>query len=149
MDQGGQADPAAGLNASGPVLLFDGECGLCASGVQFMLRHDRRGAVRFAPLQGIYAALVRSRHPELNGIDSMVWVEQDKNGNERVFVRSAAGLTAASYLGGIWRLAAVGRLIPSPVRDWAYDLMARHRHGALGSPTCLVPAPEHRARFLA
>jgi predicted DCC family thiol-disulfide oxidoreductase YuxK len=145
----GEADPAAGLNASGPVLLFDGECGLCASGVQFMLRHDRRGAVRFAPLQGTYAALVRGRHPALNGVDSMVWVAPGRDGGEQVFVRSEAGLAAASYLGGVWRLAAIGRLMPSSFRDRIYDLVARHRHGAFGSATCLVPTPEQRARFLA
>ena len=40
----------------GPVLLYDGDCGFCAESVQLVLRHERRRRVRFAPLQGVFAA---------------------------------------------------------------------------------------------
>ena len=83
-----------------PVLLYDGTCGFCARSVQLILRHDRRGTLRFAALQGGYGAEVRSRHPELAGIDSMVWVEPATPGNpERLWVRSGAALQMVRYLG--------------------------------------------------
>jgi predicted DCC family thiol-disulfide oxidoreductase YuxK len=33
------------------VILFDGECRFCRAGVTFVIRHDPRGAFRFAPRQ--------------------------------------------------------------------------------------------------
>ena len=138
--------PPAAL--AGPVLLYDGTCGFCAESVQLVLRHDRRGTLRFAPLQGALGVAVRSSHPELDGVDSMVWVEPEGAGS-RVLTRSDAGLRIARYLGGWWRLAGAARLVPRPLRNAAYDLIARHRHRLLaGGPSCLVPAPEDRARFL-
>lgn len=131
-----------------PVLLYDGTCGFCAESVQLVLRHDRRRTLRFASLQGPFGRSVLERHPELEGVDSIVWVEPAGAG-ERVLVRSDAALRIAGYLGGWWRLARVGSAVPRVVRDAAYDTVARHRHRLLGSgPSCLIPSPDDRDRFL-
>jgi len=136
--------------ATDPVLLYDGVCGFCAANVQFILRNDPGGRLRFAPLQGAFASTVRARHPELQGVDSMVWVEPASGrDSERVFVRSAAALRAVRYLGGFWQLALAAALVPRRLRDAGYDLIARHRHQLAGGATCLVPGPDVRARFLA
>jgi predicted DCC family thiol-disulfide oxidoreductase YuxK len=140
---------AAGPGA-GPVLLYDGTCGFCAASVQLVLRHDRHGTLRFAPLEGTLGAEVRRRHAELEGVDSMVWVEPGPAGAPaRVLTRADAALRIARYLGGWWRLAGAARVLPRSLRDAMYDLVARHRHRLVrGGPACLVPAPEVRARFL-
>ena len=80
----------------------------------------------------------------------MIWVEPAGGGApERVVVRSAAALRVAGYLGGAWTLARAAWLVPRPLRDAAYDLVARHRHRFLGAAgACFVPPPEDRARFL-
>lgn len=133
-----------------PVLLYDGTCGFCAESVQTVLRHDRRGTLQFAPLQGEFGTAVVSRHPELQSIDSMIWVEPASGGTERVAVRSSAALRVASYLGGIWRVLLLGYALPPPIRDALYDFVARHRHHIMGSrDNCLVVTPELRSRFLA
>jgi predicted DCC family thiol-disulfide oxidoreductase YuxK len=118
--------------------------------VQLVLRHDRRRTLRFASLQGAFGAAIRASHPELEGVDSVIWVEPgDHRGAGRVLVRSDAALRVARYLGGWWNLALVARALPRPVRDAGYDLLARHRHRLLGAgPHCLIPAPEVRERFL-
>jgi predicted DCC family thiol-disulfide oxidoreductase YuxK len=133
-----------------PVLLYDGTCGFCAESVQLVLRHDRRRTLRFASLQGEFGSRVRASHPELDGVDSVIWAEPGADrGTGRLLVRSDAALRVARYLGGWWRLALVARVLPRPVRDAAYDLIARHRHRLLDSGvSCLVPAPEVRERFL-
>jgi predicted DCC family thiol-disulfide oxidoreductase YuxK len=132
------------------VLLYDGTCGFCAESVQLVLRHDRRRTLRFASLQGAFGVEVRGRHPELAEADTVVWVDPAFGGRgERVLLRSDAALRVAAYLGGWFHLARVAAILPRPLRDAAYDLVARHRHQLTGDgPSCLVPAPEARARFL-
>lgn len=138
------------LEPAGPVLLYDGACGLCGAAVRFVLAHDRRGTLRFAALGGAYGRSLVERHPELREADSMVWIEPPAAGRpERALVRSAAAIRVAAYLGGGWALARAAWLVPRPLRDAAYDLVARHRHrlgGAAGA--CYVPTPGERARFL-
>ncbi len=132
-----------------PILLYDGTCGFCAESVQLVLRHDRRRTLRFAALQGRFGAETRARHPELAEVDSVVWVDPaDGARAERVFTRSDAALRVAAYLGGWFHLARVMAVLPRPVRDAAYDLVARHRHRLSDAPSCLLPAPEVRERFL-
>lgn len=131
------------------VMLYDGTCGFCAASVGFILRHESRKSLRFAPLQGSFAADVRQRHPELDGVDSMVWVEAPGTDRERVAVRGKAVLRAAGYLGSIWALAGVARILPAGLLDAGYDLIARHRHKLVRQPdACFIPAPDVRARFL-
>jgi predicted DCC family thiol-disulfide oxidoreductase YuxK len=135
---------------AGPVLLYDGTCGFCAESVQFVLRHDRRGLLRFAALDSAYGRGVLGRHPELRGFDSVLFVEPALNGApEKVAAHSSAALRVAEYLGGRWGLLRVARVVPSPIRDAAYRLVARHRHRlSAHGPQCLVPSAQDRARFL-
>jgi predicted DCC family thiol-disulfide oxidoreductase YuxK len=131
-----------------PVLLYDGVCGFCNSAVHFILRHETLNTLRFAPLQGQYAATLKGRHPEVGDVDSVVWVE-GVGADERVLVRSNAALRVASYLGGFWKLWGVFRLVPRVVRDFGYDWFARHRYRWFGKyTTCPVPTSDVRSRFL-
>jgi predicted DCC family thiol-disulfide oxidoreductase YuxK len=132
--------------AASPVLLYDGSCGFCNHTVQLVLRRDRLGTLRFASLQSPFAERVIEGHPELSGIDSVVWVDPATG---QILTRSAAALRVVAYLGGLWRVALIFRLIPRPIRDWAYGVIARHRHCLMRTePHCLVPAEEVRHRFL-
>lgn len=117
--------------------------------MRLVLRHDRCGTLRFASLQGAFAAALIPRHPELVSLDSLVWVEPVPGGGERVLVRSAAVLRAAAYLGSWWRVFLAAWAVPRALRDAAYDLLARHRHRILGADgRCFLPPPAQRARFL-
>ena len=137
--------------AVGPVLYYDGECGVCTRSVELVLRHDRRGTLRFASLRGAPGAALLARHPELAGVDSLCWVEDGEGGTgkgERVLVRSEAVLAVARYLGGWWRVAAVLRVIPRAIRDAGYSWFARRR-GRFGKPeACRAPTAAERSRFL-
>ena len=129
-------------------MLYDGLCGFCDGTVQYVLAHDRLKTMRFAPLQGQFAAGVLARHPGLHGIDSIVLVERTAQG-EHVFVQSDAVLRIAEYLGGGFRTARVLRIVPRVLRDGAYALFARFRYRLFGRLTaCAIPPAEVRARFL-
>ena len=135
--------------ATAPLLLYDGTCGFCAASVTFILRHERQHTLRFATLQGAVGSEIRRRHPRLESVDSMVWVDPAAGSHEEtVFVRSAAALRAARYLGGAWSLLTIGKLLPSWLRDRIYDWIARHRHSLSRGPRCFVPTLEQASRFL-
>ncbi len=138
-----------------PVLLYDGLCAFCDWTVRWVIRADRHAVFRFAALQGALAAGVRARHPRLEAIDSLVLVEGDHVGPdqtaspERVSVRSGAVLRIAALLGGPWKVLLLLRVVPRPVRDWAYDIFARNRYRLFARyDECALPPPEVRDRFL-
>jgi predicted DCC family thiol-disulfide oxidoreductase YuxK len=134
----------------GPVLLYDGQCGFCNSTIQWILRHDPNGSLRFAPLEGAFGGALRVRHPELATIDSLIWVVSSGSDTPaRLSTRSDAALQVARYLGGRWRLAGLLTIIPRPLRDAVYDLIAKHRHRlSRGGIECVLPTAAQRARFL-
>lgn len=132
-----------------PVLIYDGVCGICNRSIQAILRYDRHGTLRFAALNGDFARAVTDRHPDLRAVDSMVFVDNPGESNERVSVRSAAALRVVGYLGGPFRVLLMARMIPAPLRDRLYDRFAAIRYRVFGKyETCPLPAPEVRARFL-
>ena len=137
---------------TGALLLFDGTCGFCARSVQFVLqREHRRRSLRFASLDSAIGREVRAQYPELDGVDSVVWVEAGTNHDYRLYVRSEAVFRVLKYLGGVWTAVAIaGAVVPRFIRDWAYDFVARHRHKIIprGGESCLLPSPEQRARFI-
>lgn len=131
-----------------PVLLYDGVCGFCNKTVQMILDNDRRGTLRFAALQSNYGRAVVERHPEIQGVDSVVFVEKSFGG-ERVYVRSSAALKVAAYLGGLWKVFLCAYVVPRTLRDYLYDLFARNRYRFFGKhDQCMLPPAEARARFL-
>lgn len=132
-------------------VLYDGVCGLCDRWVGWLLKRDRRRALLFAPLQGLTAAQVRARHPELPAADdTLLVVEAPGTPAERVRTLSDGALATLARLNGFWGVAAaLLRLVPPPLRDPVYRAVARRRHRWFGRlAACRVPAAEERARFL-
>ncbi len=130
------------------TLLFDGVCNLCNGVVQFIIRHDQRGIFRFVALQSDLGQALLAAHgqplPPPGGPESVVLLE-----GGRLYSHSTAVLRIAGLLGGPWRLAAVGWLLPRPWRDALYRYVARHRYRWFGRrEACWLPTPELRARFL-
>jgi predicted DCC family thiol-disulfide oxidoreductase YuxK len=135
---------------NGGVVLFDGVCALCNRTVQHLLERDRRGVLRFAPLQGPTAAALWQRHPGRNpGLKTMVYVRDFGTPDEVLFFRSRAVLEILSDLGGPWRWVRLARLIPGPIRDAVYNAIARRRYAWFGRyDACRLPSPGQEERFL-
>jgi predicted DCC family thiol-disulfide oxidoreductase YuxK len=132
------------------TILFDGVCTLCNGFVQFVIRHDPHGYFSFAALQSEAGQALLAAHGQplsaasLAHPDSVVLVADG-----RVYTHSTAVLRIAGHLGGVWRLAAVGWLLPRTWRDALYRYVARHRYQWFGQQeSCLMPTPALRARFL-
>ncbi len=132
--------------ASVDRLFYDGDCGLCHSAVQFAIRHDRRAVFRFAPLHGPTFNRVLTGSQRSSLPDSLVV----HTGDGRLLVRSAAvGYLLKQLRGGWMLLAALLWIIPRPIRDLGYDLVAAVRRRLFARPqsACPVVAPSLRARF--
>jgi len=130
----------------GPLVLYDGTCGLCNRSVQLILRHDRRGRFRFAALQSELGRALLARHGlPVDALDTVVLV---KDG--RAWTKSAAALRIARGMDGPWPLLRAFAVVPRPVRDFFYDRLANNRYRIFGRvDACMLPPPEVRARFLA
>jgi predicted DCC family thiol-disulfide oxidoreductase YuxK len=125
------------------VLLFDGVCTLCNGVVQFVIQRDPAGRFQFATLQSDAARRLLQAAPQPLP-DTLVLVEDG-----RMFLRSTAVLRVARGLEFPWPLAFVLVVVPRPLRDWVYDIVARNRYRWFGRrDVCMVPTPELRARFL-
>ncbi|HXC17327.1 MAG TPA: DCC1-like thiol-disulfide oxidoreductase family protein [Holophagaceae bacterium] len=130
-----------------PVLFYDGTCGLCHGAVLFVLKRDKRAAFRFAPLQGETLTELVPEDTRAALPDSLVLREPDG----RLFTRSSAVVAMLKRLGLFWRvMGALLRIIPLPLRDLGYDLVAKVRHRLFKKPddACPIVPNELRGRFL-
>ena len=133
------------------LVLYDGVCGLCNRLVQFLLKHDRKGRLRFASLQSDFAAKVLGRHGfDPKDLDTVHVVENYDRPDERVLQRSDAILRAGRELGGFWSASSsISKIVPRPLRDVVYKLVATNRYRMFGKfDTCMLPDPSQRSRFL-
>lgn len=134
-----------GIDPEHPVVLFDGVCNLCGCSVQRVIRHDRAGRFRFAALgsSGAERLLLAADAPSPLP-DSMIVVD-----GGRCFTGSDAALRTARRLPFPFPLLGVFAVVPRPVRDALYRLVARNRYRWFGKrESCMVPTPELRSRFI-
>ena len=131
-----------------PVILFDGVCNLCNSAVQWVIERDKDRRFDFASLQSDAARRELEKilgGDEIDALpDSIVLIDSDG-----VHTRSAAALRIARGLGRPFTLFRLGRVLPRPIRDAIYDLIARNRYRWFGRrESCMTPTPDVAARFL-
>ncbi|MFD1953145.1 thiol-disulfide oxidoreductase DCC family protein [Paenibacillus thailandensis] len=127
------------------LVLIDGECNLCNGLVQFIIKRDKAGRFRFAPLQSpVGQRVLREGGMNVSDFDTFVLVESG-----RLYTRSAAALRIVRKLDGGWPLLYGLTVIPSALRDAVYRIVAKNRYRLFGrKDACLLPTPEVRNRFL-
>ena len=127
------------------LLLFDGVCNLCNGAIQFVLRFECTHDLRFAALQSETGQRELLRFGlSSDKLESLVLIE-----HSHVYTYSDAALRVAIGMGGWWRLAAAGYIVPKFLRDSVYKLVARYRYRVFGTTeACWLPRPEWSARFV-
>lgn len=139
-----RSDPdVPAFDDSRPLFVFDGICVLCSGGASWIMRRDRAARIAFTDAQGpIGQALYR--HYGLAMDDTYLFLVDGQ-----AYGLSEGYLRVARVLGGKWRLAAVLRLVPRPVRDAVYRLVARNRYRWFGmADHCALLTVEQRSRLL-
>ena len=135
------------------LLLYDGVCALCNGVVHFLMKRDNLDAFRYAPLESSLGREVLARFNIHAFPDGVMLLTDALTGTEHLYQRSdavAAALQRLSSPGGVWRLAGrILRLVPRPLRDWGYGIVARFRYRLFGRyDTCPLPPPEQRGKLL-
>jgi predicted DCC family thiol-disulfide oxidoreductase YuxK len=127
------------------IVIFDGVCTLCAHSIRFILNHEANQTLRFAPLQSMAGArLMREVGFDPDDAKTIVLLA-----NGEVDVKSDAAIRILGYFRWPWTLLRVIRIIPRPIRDGVYDLIARKRYQWFGRfETCMLPDAKLRARFI-
>lgn len=135
-----------------PVLLYDGNCGLCNRVVRLLLRSDRAGRLKFATLQSPLAQeYLRSQGLPTGEFDSMVFVcDWGIARATPPLLRTDGALAAARVVGGWWRLVTWLGFLPRWLRDPFYRLVARIRYALFGEyrGRPLAESAEWGSRFL-
>ena len=128
-----------------PILLFDGHCNLCNAWVQFIVKRDSAGTIRFASLQSETGRRLLEEHKiDENYIESLVFFEE-----ERFSVSSNAALRTLSYLDSWQKHLIFLAVVPRSLRDLVYRFSARIRYKWFGRrEQCMVPTSELQERFL-
>lgn len=133
------------MDESKPVLIYDGECGLCHGLVRWVLRRDGGERFLLAAVQSpAGSALARRCGIDPARADSMIlWSEG------RGHLRSDAVFEVLRILGGGWKALRIFRHLPRGLRDGFYNLVARSRQRFFKSPdACTPPLPGIGRRYL-
>lgn len=125
------------------IIFFDGVCGLCNGFVDFVMAVDKDQKFKFSPLQSEFAQK-NLPHEMTANLDSVVFLKNGKS-----FRKSQAVIKILEEIGGIWKLAKFGKVLPESILNDTYDIVAQNRYKIFGKKeTCRLPTPAERARFI-
>ena len=127
-----------------PILLFDGVCNFCNRWVNFIIRHDKKNKFRFAALQSEAGKRLLKKYSISEKEESAILIY-----NEKIYLKSSTGLHVLYHLGGIYSLAFVFIIVPTYIRDFYYEIIARNRYKWWGKRNeCMIPSDDVKERFL-
>lgn len=128
------------------LVLFDGVCKFCNRTILFLIRLDKKGIIRFAPLQSkIGQDLLMKYNLPTNNFKTIIFLS-----NGKIYTKSGAILKVFSKLGGVWYLiSVVCSLVPKSLRDGAYSVFSKYRHFFQKRDSlCEIPNQDVRSRFI-
>jgi len=127
-----------------PVVYFDGECSLCSSTVQFLLKHNTKGNLSFSSLQSTSGKKIASLAGKKSDQPDTLFFLQDNN----IYDYSTAAIKIAAHLRFPWNLAGIFYVIPANWRDLFYKYIAKNRYTWFGKePFCLNSTKSYASRF--
>jgi|694.fasta_scaffold150546_3 predicted DCC family thiol-disulfide oxidoreductase YuxK len=125
------------------IIFFDSECMLCNSSVQWILKHEKKHDVQFAPLHGVtFNELPIERDDLPDSI--LVWKDN------ALHMKTSAIIHVLHGMGGKWNiLSGLLRVIPLFLSNSIYDFIAGKRYGWFGrTAECMLMKGPMKHRFL-
>ena len=126
------------------IVFFDGDCGFCNFWIQWILENDKNDVFLFASLQSRFGQdFLAKRGLNVQKYDTIyLWKP-----NEYYLEKSRAIFTIASLLGGIYKIALIGKLIPSFIGDFFYNIVSRNRM-KIAVQKCFLPNKKQREKII-
>lgn len=113
---------------SQPIILFDGVCNFCNRAVNFVIKRDRKSALKFALLQSEFTkGILINHHLSTEDLSTFLFLE-----NNKIYTKSTAALKVCRYLKGLWSLLYGFIIVPKFIRDGIYNWIAKTVINALG-----------------
>ncbi|WP_419869801.1 thiol-disulfide oxidoreductase DCC family protein [Chryseobacterium sp. CT-SW4] len=126
------------------IVFFDGECGVCNFWVQWIMVRDKKDSFLFASLQSEFGQkFLSERGLETKEFNTMYLWKPDKY----YLKKSQAILKITTLLGGIYKLAFLGKIIPLFISDFFYDMVSRNRM-KLAAQKCFLPDKHQRSKII-
>jgi predicted DCC family thiol-disulfide oxidoreductase YuxK len=126
------------------LILFDGKCNFCNKSVRFIIGRDPKGTFQFASLQSGMGQELLEKHNIPKTTDSLVLIDDD-----HAYIESTAALKVCSKLKWPWKVFSLFLIIPKPLRDSLYRLIAKNRYKWFGKQeSCMLPSENIRDRFI-
>jgi len=127
------------------IIVFDGVCNLCNASVNFVIQRDKNDVFRFAALQSeIGQEYISKFNIDPSETDSIILIDKEK-----CYVKSTAALHISKSMSGGYPLLFGFMIIPTFIRNWVYDFVAKNRYKWYGKKErCVVPTSELKEKFL-
>lgn len=128
------------------LILFDGVCNLCNASVQYVIKHDKNDLFMFTALQSeVGQQIINEYKIDTSKTDSILLFTQESG----IDCKSTAALKIANNLGFPQSLMTVFFIVPTFIRNWVYDYIAKNRYKWYGKKeSCMIPTPEIKNKFL-
>jgi predicted DCC family thiol-disulfide oxidoreductase YuxK len=110
------------------IILFDGNCVLCNTAVNFLFSRLVENDYAFVASQSNYGNEIISKY-NLGALPAHTIVLIKEN---KILTKSDALLEITDDLTFFWRLLKIFRFIPKKMRDWIYNFISKHRYKLFG-----------------
>ena len=133
------------------IIFYDGVCGLCNYFVKFVLANSVETKHYFASLQSEFA---KQKLAEFNidagDLDSIAVLTSYDSDDCKALRKSAAVVFVMKKMKSPYPLlATIVGIIPRPLRDLGYTMVAKVRYKIFGKyETCMLPSSENAESFI-
>ena len=131
------------LSEKHPIIFFDGVCRLCNGFVNYVIRHDPDGKLKFCALQDENAVEIRKEFGLTENLDTVIGLYRSQiYSHSDVVFMVARQFRAYRFILPLQRL-------PISFRNYIYRLIAKNRYRWFGKQeTCMVPSSDVFSRFI-
>lgn len=121
-----------------PILLLDGSCVVCNALGNRLLKIDKHQSMYISTLEGETAAQIRKTNSDFpHDLDTLIWID-----GEKIYTQSDAILQLMRGLAFPHFLPAIFLIVPAFIRNFFYDIFAKHRKSWFGETnTCSLASP--------
>jgi len=120
------------------IIFYDNKCKLCNFWIGFIIKRDKSKAFKFSSTNSKYASSLNIKSSYISFVN-----------NDKVYIKSKAIIYILNNLGGLWKLILTFLIIPTFIRDFFYDLIAKNRYKIFGKEdNCIIVNKEYLDRFI-